>query len=87
MLQNAADIIPGRPPVKALITAIEKRMDIAQLLGPSYAIIENAIASGKARATTRPANMSPRTFASQSLLNSEYCKVPSTTISEPPRKY
>ena len=62
----AAEIIPGRPPAKALITAIENEA-YSPTFGSTPAMIEKAIASGiRARATTRPANMSPRTFENQS---------------------
>ena len=65
----AADIIPGRPPVNALITAIENDA-YSPTFGSTPAIIENAIASGiGASATTRPANTSPRILASHS-----FCK-------------
>ena len=62
----AAEIIPGRPPAKALITAMENEA-YSPTFGSTPAMIEKAIASGiRARATTRPANMSPRTFENQS---------------------
>ena len=61
-----ADIMPGRPPVNAVITAIENEA-YKPTLGSTPAIIENAIASGiRASATTSPANESPRMLVNQS---------------------
>lgn len=61
----AAEIIPGRPPVNAIITAIQKDA-YKPTIGSTPAIIEKAMASGiKANATTIPARISPRTFENQ----------------------
>ena len=63
----AADIMPGRPPTKAIITAIQNEA-YKPTFGSTPAIIEKAIASGiRASATTIPASTSPRTLESQSL--------------------
>lgn len=55
----AAEIIPGRPPIKDMITAIQNEA-YSPTIGSTPAIIENAIASGiRASATTIPAKISP----------------------------
>ena len=62
----AADIIPGRPPVKAMITAIENEA-YKPTLGSTPAMIENAMASGiSASATTSPAKTSFRVLENHS---------------------
>ena len=54
----AAEIMPGRPPVKAMITAMEKEA-YKPTFGSTPAIIEKAMASGiNASATTSPASRS-----------------------------
>ncbi len=66
MAPVAAEIIPGRPPTKAVITAIQNEA-YSPTLGSTPAIIEKAIASGtSASATTRPASRSLRILPSQS---------------------
>jgi len=66
MAPVAAEIIPGRPPTKAIVTAIEKEA-YSPTLGSTPAIIEKAIAYGiRAKATTIPAKISPRIFPNQS---------------------
>jgi hypothetical protein len=56
----AAEIIAGRPPVNAMVTAIVKEAK-RPTRGSTPAMIENEIASGmSARATTRPASTSVR---------------------------
>lgn len=56
----AAEIIAGRPPVKAIVTAMVKEAN-SPTLGSTPARIENEIASGmSASATTRPAKTSVR---------------------------
>ncbi len=58
----AAEIIAGRPPAKAITTAMENEA-YRPTLGSTPAMIENAIASGiSASATTRPERTSPRTL-------------------------
>jgi hypothetical protein len=60
----AAEIMPGRPPVIAVITAIEK-LAYSPTFGSTPAMIEKAIASGiSANATTSPASRSPRMLPS-----------------------
>src|SRR3546814_14340970 len=62
----AAEIMPGRPPVKAMIAAMLKEA-YRPTLGSTPAMIEKAMASGiSASATTRPASRSFRTLDSQS---------------------
>ena len=56
----AAEIIPGRPPTKAITTAIQNEA-YSPTLGSTPAMMEKAIASGiRAKATTIPARTSPR---------------------------
>jgi hypothetical protein len=56
----AAEIIAGRPPTNAIVTAIVNEAN-SPTRGSTPATIENAIASGiSARATTRPASTSMR---------------------------
>ncbi len=65
MAPVAAEIIPGRPPVKAITTAMQNEA-YRPTWGSTPAMIEKAMASGiSARATTRPASRSPRTLPSQ----------------------
>ncbi len=65
MAPVAAEIIAGRPPAKAVITAIQKEA-YRPTLGSTPAIIEKAIASGiKASATTSADSTSPRTLENQ----------------------
>ena len=67
MAPVAAEIIPGLPPTKAIITAIQNE-EYKPTLGSTPAIIEKAMASGiRANATTIPASTSPRILESQSL--------------------
>ena len=62
----AAEIMPGRPPVNAIMTAIENDA-YRPTLGSTPAIKEKAIASGmSAKATTSPANISPRILPNHS---------------------
>ena len=62
----AAEIIPGRPPTKLMTTAIQNEA-YKPTFGSTPAIIEKAMASGiKARATTNPDKMSPRTLENHS---------------------
>jgi hypothetical protein len=62
----AADIIPGRPPTKAVITAMQNEA-YNPTFGSTPAMMEKAMASGiSASATTVPASKSPRTLPSQS---------------------
>ena len=62
----AAEIIPGRPPTKLMTTAIQKEA-YKPTFGSTPAIIEKAMASGiKARATTSPDKISPRTLENHS---------------------
>ena len=66
MAPVAAEIMPGRPPAKAITTAMLNEA-YNPTLGSTPAIIEKAIASGiSARATTSPARTSPRMFENQS---------------------
>jgi hypothetical protein len=61
----AAEIIPGRPPKKATVTAIVNEA-YRPIFGASPAINEKAIASGiNARATAVPARRSLRTLENQ----------------------
>ena len=56
----AAEIMPGRPPEKAMMIAIENEA-YSPTFGSTPAIIEKEIASGiRARATTRPDSRSVR---------------------------
>ncbi len=58
----AAEIIAGRPPRKAMETAIVKEAN-RPMRGSTPAMIENEIASGiSASATTRPASTSVRSI-------------------------
>ena len=58
----AAEIIAGRPPIKAITTAIENEA-YSPTCGSTPAIIEKAIASGiSAKPTTIPAKISARTL-------------------------
>ena len=69
MAPVAAEIIAGRPPTNAIITAIQKEA-YKPTIGSTPAIMEKAIASGiKANATTIPARISPRTFENHSFFN------------------
>lgn len=62
----AAEIMPGRPPVNAITTAMLNDA-YSPTFGSIPAMMENAIASGiSARATTMPASRSPRTLENQS---------------------
>jgi hypothetical protein len=59
----AAEIIAGRPPAIAIVTAIVNEAN-SPTLGSTPAMIENEIASGiRASATTRPARSSTRSTA------------------------
>ena len=65
MAPVAAEIMPERPPTKAMTIAMLKEA-YSPTLGSTPAMIENAIASGiKASATTTPASKSFRMFPSQ----------------------
>lgn len=56
MAPVAAVIIPGRPPVKAMMSAVQKKA-YNLTLGSTPAIMENAIASGMgAKAAAMPAS-------------------------------
>src|SRR3546814_20501465 len=69
MAPVAAEIIPGRPPVKAITTEIQNAA-YKPTFGSTPAITEKAIASGtRARATTTPASQSPLTLQNQSSRN------------------
>jgi hypothetical protein len=58
----AAEIMPGRPPVKAITTAMQNEA-YRPTFGSTPAMIENAMASGiRASATTSPASRSLRMF-------------------------
>src|ERR1700754_2604135 len=62
MAPVAAEIMAGRPPAKAMTTAIENEAERATL-GSTPAMMEKAIASGmSASATTSPESTSPRTL-------------------------
>jgi len=62
----AAEIMPGRPPKKAITTAMQNEA-YRPTLGSTPAMIENAMASGiRASATTRPASTSPRMLPNHS---------------------
>jgi hypothetical protein len=62
----AAEIMPGRPPVKAITVAIQNEA-YSPTFGSTPAMMEKAIASGiNASATTRPASRSLRILESQS---------------------
>gem|GEM_PF-3032155 len=64
MAPVAAEIMPGRPPAMAVITAIENEA-YRPARGSTPAMMENAMASGiRARATTMPDSTSPRTLPS-----------------------
>src|SRR5699024_3093620 len=64
----AAEIIPGRPPTKAMMTAIQKEA-YKPTIGSTPARMEKAIASGiKAKATTVPARISALIFENHSFL-------------------
>ena len=61
----AAEIIAGRPPTKAITTAIQNEA-YNPTWGSTPAMIEKAMASGiRARATTIPARTSPLTLDNQ----------------------
>lgn len=61
----AAEIMPGRPPTKAITTAMQKDA-YSPTFGSTPAMMEKAMASGiRANATTRPDSTSPRIFESQ----------------------
>ncbi|MNF96973.1 hypothetical protein D3C84_797840 [compost metagenome] len=76
MAPVAAEIIPGRPPTKAITTAIQKEA-YRPTLGSTPAMIEKAMASGmRARATTRPARMSPRMLENQVCFNEWSIRIP-----------
>ncbi|MCY1538967.1 hypothetical protein D9M68_745330 [compost metagenome] len=65
MAPVAAEIMPGRPPTKAITTAIQKEA-YRPTLGSTPAMIEKAMASGiSASATTRPASTSPLRLENQ----------------------
>ncbi len=65
MAPVAAEIIPGRPPAKAITTAMLKEA-YRPIFGSTPAMMEKAMASGiSARATTRPASRSPRRLENQ----------------------
>jgi len=65
MAPVAALIMPGRPPTKAITTAMQK-LAYRPTLGSTPAMMEKAMASGiSARATTRPASTSPRVLKNQ----------------------
>ncbi len=69
MAPVAAEIMPGRPPAKAVTTAIQKEA-YNPTLGSTSAMIENAMASGiRASATTMPDSTSPRTLENQFSFN------------------
>ena len=69
MAPVAAEIMPGRPPVNAMMTAMENEA-YSPTFGSTPAMMEKAIASGiSASATTRPASTSFRTFESHSWRN------------------
>ena len=56
----AAEIMPGRPPAKAITMAMQKEA-YRPTFGSTPAMMEKAMASGiKARATTSPASKSSR---------------------------
>ncbi|AHK78810.1 hypothetical protein M911_06090 [Ectothiorhodospira haloalkaliphila] len=60
--------MPGRPPVKAMTTAMQNEA-YRPTLGSTPAMMEKAMASGiRARATTRPESMSPRILENHSCL-------------------
>jgi len=66
MAAVAAEIIPGRPPAKAVTTAIQKEA-YSPTFGSTPAMIEKAMASGiKASATTVPASTSARMLLNHS---------------------
>src|SRR5699024_11392209 len=72
MAPVAPEIIPGRPPTKALTVAIQNAA-YSPTLGSTPAIIENANASGiRASATTIPASTSPRTLNNQFFLTRDH---------------
>ena len=61
----AAEIMPGRPPTKAMTMVIQNEA-YKPTLGSTPAMIEKAIASGiRASATTMPARTSLRILLSQ----------------------
>ena len=62
----AAEIMPGRPPVNAITTAMQNDA-YRPTLGSTPAMMEKAMASGiRASATTVPASTSPRTLPNHS---------------------
>ena len=66
MAPVAAEIMPGRPPAKAMMVAMENEA-YSPTLGSTPAMMEKAMASGmRASATTSPASRSLRTLDSQS---------------------
>src|SRR5690606_41803112 len=69
MAPVAAEIMPGRPPTNAMMTAIQNDA-YRPTFGSTPAMIEKAIASGiNARATTIPESRSPRIFEHQFCLS------------------
>src|SRR3990167_2876226 len=71
MAPVAAEIMPGRPPAKAMTTAMLNEA-YSPTLGSTPAMMEKAMASGmSASATTRPASTSPRILESQVFLIEE----------------
>src|SRR5690606_7671785 len=84
MAPVAAEIIPGRPPAKAITTAIQKEA-YKPTFGSTPAIMENAMASGiNANATTRPESRSPRTLKNQVCLI--VCNISRSDISRGSRR-
>ena len=66
MAPVAAEIIPGRPPAKAITTAIQKEA-YSPTRGSTPAMMEKAMASGmSANATTNPASRSLRILENHS---------------------
>ena len=65
MAPVAAEIMPGRPPAKAITTAMLNEA-YSPTLGSTPAMMEKAMASGmSASATTMPASTSPRILENQ----------------------
>src|SRR5690606_9448933 len=84
MAPVAAEIIPGRPPAKAITTAIQKEA-YKPTFGSTPARMENAMASGiNANATTRPESRSPRTLKNQVCLI--VCNISRSDISRGSRR-
>jgi hypothetical protein len=66
MAPVAAEIMPGRPPVKAITVAMQNEA-YSPTFGSTPAMMEKAMASGiSASATTRPASKSLRILENQS---------------------